>query len=139
MSDALLLRYSGGLVDIGEMDAYEAAGNIIAFTDFMGVCASAVYGEKTHLKTSVQGLEHGSFVIQFGFDIAGFAATLLTGPVDFKSFISFFKEAIDLFRHLGGERPTNITKHGEKIEITNNRGTVHIYLTGMWKLFWKIG
>lgn len=127
MSNALILRYSEGLVDAGEMDSYDAADNIIAFTEFMGVCALAAYGDKAKLKTSVRGIAPGSFVIQFGIDVVGIGATLLTGPADFKSLIDLFKGAIELLKHLGGVGPSQVVRHGDEVNITNNNGIVQIF------------
>jgi hypothetical protein len=41
---SLVLRYSGPGVESGSMDVYEAAANMMAFSDFIVAAAHAVYG-----------------------------------------------------------------------------------------------
>jgi len=109
------------------MDSYQVATNIIAFSDFLGVVAKYVYGEKIELKTEIQGIRGESFDIDFWLGIAALtvqSATLLGAPLGFKEYFSLIKEAIGVWLHLKGSTPKQITpQSNNKIKIQNQDGS----------------
>lgn len=128
MKDLLTLKYSGLAVDAGRMDAYEAAGNIVAFADFIGVVARAAYGENAKLKTEIKAFEHGSFAVQFALDFGGILATLLTGIGTPKDMYELVNQSFSAWKHLHGADPAEVAVvDGDKISIKNNSGQVSVY------------
>ena len=128
MKDTLTLRYAGPLVDAGRMDAYEAAGNIIAFADFLGVAASAAHGPQAKLKTEIKAFQQGSFAVQFALEFGGIMATLFSGISSPKDMYEIIRQSFDAWRHLAGNDPkaTTILDNGA-IQVTNNHGQIAVY------------
>ena len=56
MQSKLSLRYEGAAVDAGEMDVYEVASNLVAFSDFVVAAAKATYGDSADVRADVVGL-----------------------------------------------------------------------------------
>ena len=127
MKDTLTLKYSGAQVRAGRMDAYETAGNIIAFADFIGVAARATYGEGAKLKTEVKAFEHGSFAVQFALDFGLLQNLFASGP-DPRSLYDLIWQSFEAWKHLKGEDPlkTEVTNDGS-VHVTNHGGQVAIY------------
>ncbi len=125
MSHAITLKYRGAAVESGRMDAYETAGNIVAFSDFLGVLAKAAYGPQVRLKTEVRAFEHGSFAVQFALDLGGILATLLSGVGTPKDLYELASHSFQAWKHLQGSDPKTVTKVSDThVQIENNHGQV---------------
>lgn len=125
MERKLSLVYKGPSVDSGQMDVYQAAANMMAFSDFVLAAAKASYGDRVEARAEVSGFDRGSFVTDIVFNVVGPAATLLTahGP-DF--YLLVLKEAIDLWKKLQGHPPQKIEMGdgGQTANVTNNSGQI---------------
>src|SRR5690606_27877557 len=77
MQTQLSLIYTGPAVEGGQMDVYQAAANMLAFSEFVVVAAKATFGESTNARAQVAGFGRGSFVTELVFNVAGPAANLL--------------------------------------------------------------
>lgn len=109
----------------GRLDAYEAAANMIAFTDFLAVAARCAYGRNATIKADVYGITKGSFSIQFLLDLGGVFATLFAGPASPKDLFDVIRDGFSAWRHLEGEDPAKIQQTNENsVAITNNSGQV---------------
>lgn len=127
LSDLLSLEYHGQPVELGRMDAYQAAANIIAFSDFMGVVTKNTFGEKIELRTEIQGIRGESFDIDFFISIFGYTTTLLTltGSPSIKDYFEFIKESIRAWKHLKGEPPKTITQQqNNTMQLQNQEGQI---------------
>lgn len=128
MKDNLKLRYAGSAVDDGRMDAYEVAGNIIAFTDFLSILSKEIYGDEAKLKTKVSAFEHGSFSVQFVLDYGGLIATLFGGVSTPKDLYDLIAGCFNCWKHLDGELPSRITNNGDgSVAVENNHGVVNYF------------
>lgn len=124
----LSLSYHGEAVDSGRLDVYEAAANMMAFSDFVTAAGKSMYGPKVHLKAEVSGFRAGSFVTDVTFQLALPAASLL-GLVDVQEMLKTLKDALDIWKHLRGVPPAKVEHKagdGDHIEVTNNSGEVII-------------
>jgi len=122
----LSLRYQGPAVESGEMDVYEAATNMVAFSDFMVASAKEAYGESAFVKANVIGIGKGSFVTDLAINVLGPAATIFS-TISPDKFIDLLKEAFDLWKFLKGKPPTkvvNVSDKGQQIEVVNNNGQI---------------
>lgn len=119
MSEQLSLRYAGGPVDDGRMDAYEVAAAILAFSEFLNRAGRTAYGEKMHLATEIQGFRQNCFDIQFAVDMAGVTASVLSGVAPTaKDLVDLAKQALELFKHLRGQPPREVTpQEGNQAEV----------------------
>lgn len=128
MTHSITLKYSGPAADSGQMDAYEAAGNIIAFSDFLSVLAKTAYGQQARLKTEVRAFEKGSFAVNFALDMGGIMATLFSGVANPKDLYELSKHSFQAWKHLQGEDPKSVTHVDDRhIEVVNNHGQVATY------------
>ncbi|BEV17797.1 hypothetical protein HBDW_45850 [Herbaspirillum sp. DW155] len=126
MQTSISIRYKGPAVDNGLMDVYQAASNMVAFSEFMVTAVKSKYGDHTDVKAEVSGFEHGSFVTNLVMDIAGPAATLLA-TVSAKDVYSLVKDAMSLWKFLKGAAPKAVSYTNEKgmqANVTNNNGQV---------------
>jgi hypothetical protein len=124
----LSLSYHGEAVDSGRLDVYEAAANMMAFSDFVTAAGKSMYGPTVHLKAEVSGFRAGSFVTDVTFQLALPAASLL-GLVDIQEMLKTLKDALEIWRHLKGAPPAKVEQKsgdGDHIEVTNNSGDVII-------------
>lgn len=80
MQTRLSLRYTGPAVDAGMMDVYEAAANMVAFSEFIVAAAKVTFGEKAEARAEVAGLGRGSFVTDLVISFGGPLATLFSSP-----------------------------------------------------------
>ena len=121
----LSLKYSGPAVEAGQMDVYEAAANMIAFSDFMVAAAKETYGESASAQANVAGYGKGSFVTDLVINVLGPAATLFStiGP---DQFLAVLKDAFELWKFLKGEPPksVHVLDNGQYAEVHNNNGQV---------------
>lgn len=53
---SLLLKYNGPAVDGGSMDVYQAAANMMAFSNFIVVAAQELYGDEVKVTAKVTAL-----------------------------------------------------------------------------------
>lgn len=117
----LTLRYLGPAVDDGTMNVYDAAGNMIAFSEFVVAATKATYGEAVIARVSVAGFGRGSFLTNFTLDLGGVAATIFSvaSPLEI---LQIIKEAFELWKHLKGKPPETIKQEGDNFLVTNNSG-----------------
>lgn len=124
MQTRLSLRYTGPAVDAGLMDVYEAAANMIAFSEFVVAAAKATYGATAEAKAEVAGFGRGSFVTDLIINIGGPMATLFSA-VSTKDLLSVIKDAVALWKHLEGSPPSQVDRGDESIiKVTNNNGLI---------------
>src|SRR6266853_1964305 len=122
----LSLRYQGPAVEAGEMDVYEAATNMMAFSDFMVASAKEAYGESASVKANVTGIGKGSFITDLAINVLGPAATIFS-TISPDKFLDLLKDAVGLWKFLKGEPPTTITNVSGKsqhVEVINNDGQI---------------
>jgi hypothetical protein len=129
IEDTLTLAYRGQPVLSGRMNSYDAAGYIIAFSDFVGVISRQAYGEKITLQTEIQGFRGNSFDIDFALRIAGITATLFlsNSPLSIKDFIDLIKESVKVWLHLNGAPPKSLSESPNKqnmFQIENQNGQI---------------
>lgn len=124
MKEPITLTYEGGPADLGELDSYEAAGHIVAFSDLVGVCARELNLERSNLRTTVTAAKSGSFSLEFAIEISGVVATLFSGPLTVPEIFSLMKDSFGAFRALKGEKPTETKVEGNQVRITTESGNV---------------
>lgn len=128
INDVLSLEYHGEPVELGRMDAYQVAASIIAFSDYLGVIAKNIYGEKIELKTEIQGIRGNSFDIDFWLAIGSIGvqtASFISQPYGFKEYFEVIKESIKVWLHLRGISPKQITPQTDgTIKIENGDGQI---------------
>lgn len=128
MEELIKLKYKGSKVELGQMDAYEVAASILAFSDFLGVICRQAYGEKASLNTSIKGFQQGSFLIDFLLQVTGITGSLMCGghpsPKDITELIN---GCINFYKHLKGLPPSKLEKNGEKYSVTNNYGQINYF------------
>jgi hypothetical protein len=117
------LKYFGPALDAGRMNVYEAAENMIAFSEFMVVAVKVTYGDSADVKAEVGGFEHNCFETSLVFNLLGPAATVFSA-VEPHHIWRVVKGAIALWKHLQGRPPTAITYNGPNVSVTNNNGTI---------------
>jgi hypothetical protein len=123
----LSLSYHGAAVDEGQLDVYDAAANMIAFSDFVTVAGKAVYGSKVEINAKMGGFRQGSFVTDVYFQVVLPTLTLLP-LVDVQEVLKTVKNALDVWKHLKGAPPKSVEPigNGDQINVTNNNGDVII-------------
>lgn len=124
----LALSYHGQAVDDGRLDVYEAAANMVAFSEFVSSAARAVYGSSATMRAEVAGYRTGSFITDVAFQVVLPVASVL-GSVDMHTVLKTIKEALELWKHLRGAPPAAINPvggDGDQISVTNNTGDVFI-------------
>lgn len=119
----LSLSYHGTAVDEGRLNVYDAAANMIAFSDFVTVAGKAVYGPSVELKAEVAGFRAGSFVTDVYFQIMLPSMALLP-LVDVQSVLRTIKDSLDIWKHLKGSPPKSVEAKGsgDNIAVTNSNG-----------------
>lgn len=122
---SILLRYQGPAVEDGTMNVYDAAANMVAFSDFVVAAAHKIYGEDVHVKAEVTAFKHASFGTDLLFEVVGASAAILPLIPDIVSIATTIKDSIDLFRFLKGEEPSKIEHRDDNsINVTNNSGNI---------------
>lgn len=119
----LSLSYHGSAVDEGRFDVYDAAANMIAFSDFVTVAGKAVFGPNVDLKAEVGGFRAGSFVTDVYFQLV-LPSMVLLPAVDVQGVVKTIKDALDIWKHLKGSPPAKVEQRGDgdTITVTNNNG-----------------
>jgi hypothetical protein len=132
INEILSLEYHGEPVCLGRMNSYQVASSIIAFSDFLGVIAKNVYGEKIELKTEIQGIRGESFDIDFCLAVSSFAVqtvSFIGSSVGFKEYFDLIKEAIKAWIHLKGLSPKEVTPQNDNsVKIENQDGQI-VYIS----------
>lgn len=125
---SLLLKYNGPAVDSGSMDVYQAAANMMAFSDFTVVAAKALYGEEAKVTAQVTALRHSSFAVDLLFSITGISPLLLPVLPDVRMLVGTIRDCFEVRKHLQGRPPEKIESQGNgKISLTNYSGQVYIF------------
>lgn len=129
MQTRLSLRYSGPAVDAGLMDVYEAAANMIAFSEFVVSAAKSTYGDSVDAKAEVAGFGRGSFVTDLVLSFGGPLATLFSSGTA-KELLGIINEAVALWKHLSGSPPAKVDGDGgNSLSVTNNNGQILVVQT----------
>jgi hypothetical protein len=116
------LVYGGERIASGEMDAAAVAHSILTFGRFIGIVAESVHTPEVEVRTTVRGIQSGSFDIAFGIHLAEAAGVLFAAKeVNLPEVI---KSVLDLLKHLNGRKPAKATHEGTKVTIENNNGNV---------------
>ncbi len=123
MQARISLKYNGPAVDSGRMDAYEAAANMVAFSDFVVQAAKSLYGESSQVRADVAGFGRGSFITDLFFEAAGPMATLVASGTA-KELLEIVGESISLWKHLKGTPPAAVDRIGDEFHVTNRDGNV---------------
>jgi hypothetical protein len=122
---SILLRYQGWAVEDGSMDVYDAAKNMMAFSDYVIVAAHKLYGEHVEVKAEVNAFQRGSFMTDLAFQVMGVAATVLPIMPDIGGVITAVKESLELYVFLKGEAPQKIEHRDDRsVHVTNNNGSI---------------
>ena len=124
MRETLVLRYDGGEAAQGEMDAYQAAAAVVAFSDFLAISAKAGLGSEAEVRTTVRGVSRGSFTVEFSLHIAGAVATLIASEMGPETVVALLKDAFRVYKHLEGRPPEKVEPAGARTNITNDSGIV---------------
>jgi hypothetical protein len=119
----LSLRYRGPAVEAGQIDVYQAAANMVAFSEFMVASAKETYGENASAKANVSGYGRGSFVTDLVINVVGPVATIF-GTLTPENFLEILKDAFKLWKFLEGEPPGSVVvaDNGQYAEVLNNNG-----------------
>jgi len=130
---SILLRYQGPAVDDGTMNVYDAAANMVAFSNFVVAAAHKLYGEDVQVTADITSFKHASFGTDLLFQLApAVAATLPILPMlpNLISVATTVKESIELYRFLKGEEPANVQHiNDHSINVTNNSGNIIVVHT----------
>lgn len=128
MEYQLSLRYLGSAVESGEMDVYDTATNMIAFSDFVAVAAKTIYGNNAEVQSRVSGFSRGSFITDFVIKIWE-PATLIISSTDSKTLFELVTQGLDFWKFLKGESPKSVTNiettdRAQYLRVENNNGQV---------------
>ncbi|MBH1655828.1 hypothetical protein U4I41_12790 [Stenotrophomonas maltophilia] len=127
---SILLRYQGPAVDDGTMNVYDAAANMVAFSDFVVAAAHKVYGEDVYVKAEITAYKHASFGTDLLFQVVGASMAVLPLLPDLVSVATTVKDSIELFRFLKGEEPAKVVHNDDhSINVTNNSGNIIVVNT----------
>ncbi len=127
---SILLRYQGPAVDDGTMNVYDAAANMVAFSDYVVAAAHKLYGDDVVVKAEINAFQRGSFVTDILFQVAGIGSTLLSITTDVKGVVNTVKQSLELFKFLKGSPPAKIEKRDDhSINVTNNNGNIIVVTT----------
>lgn len=121
----LSLKYHGKAVDEGRLNVYEAAATMLAFSEFVTEAGRIVFGPKVEMRAQVEGFRQGSFLTDMMFQLVGPAIPLLAS-VDMGEVIKTLKSAFDLYKHLKGSPPKEVSQvnNTQSVNITNQDGKV---------------
>lgn len=123
METKIALRYEGPAVDTGQMDVYEAAANMVAFSEFVVSAAKSTFGDSVDARASVAGFGRGSFVTDLVFNLAGVSATVFTVATP-DHLWDIVKGALAIWKHLKGAPPAKVEYSGQQVSVTNNNGQI---------------
>ena len=127
---SILLRYQGPAVDDGTMNVYDAAANMVAFSNFVVAATHKLYGDDVQVTAEITAFKHASFGTDLLFQVVGAAAAALPLLPDIVSVATTVKDSIELYRFLKGEEPTKVVhNHNHSVNVTNNSGNVIVVNT----------
>lgn len=127
---SILLRYQGPAVDTGAMNVYDAAANMVAFSNFVVAAAHKLYGEDVLVTADITAFKHASFGTDLLFQIGNTAAVVLPILPNIVSVATTVKESIELYRFLKGEDPAKVEHiNDQSINVTNNSGNIIVVHT----------
>ena len=129
---SIVLRYQGPAVDDGSMDVYQAAANMVAFSEFVVAAAHTLYGADVEVKAEVNAFQRGSFETDLTFHVLGTAGTILSAMApNMAGVVSVLKESLDLFRFLKGQAAEKVEHidNSNRVSVTNVNGNVTIVQT----------
>lgn len=125
---SILLRYQGPAVDDGTMDVYDAAANMVAFSDFVVAAAHQLYGKDVQVKAEVNAFARGSFETDLLFQVIGLGASVLAvdpGLAGVTAVVNVVNESLGLFKFLEGKPPAKIEHRDDRsVNVTNNNGNI---------------
>ena len=127
---SILLRYQGPAVDDGTMNVYDAATNMVAFSNFVVAATHKLYGDDVQVTAEVTAFKHASFGTDLLFQVIGATAATLPLLPDIVSVATTVKDSIELFRFLKGEEPAKVVHNDDhSVNVTNNNGNVIVVNT----------
>lgn len=125
--EVLTLRYKGPSITEDGMDAYEVAGSIRGFSDFVSRIGREVYGDKAKQKTKIRRIKPGSIEIDFIQFISDSSVQLaIAAGIDAQIKIpDLITRCFELLKHLQGEPAVSLKYEGDKgCLVQNNSGVV---------------
>lgn len=126
----MILKYDGESIANGDMDVYDLATGLIAFSDFLVMTAHSAFGQDVLVTAKIKPFRKGSFISDMVFHLAGVTGTLVSCQFDIKSVLSLAKELLGFIKFLGGEKPKAINKiegsPGAVIVENSNGVTINI-------------
>lgn len=127
---SILLRYQGPAVDDGTMNVYDAAANMVAFSNFVVTAAHKLYGEDVQVTADIAAFKHASFGTDLMFQVMQATAATLPMLPNLISVATTVKESIELYRFLKGEKPAKVQHiNDHSINVTNNSGNIIVVNT----------
>ncbi len=129
---SIVLRYRGGALDDGSMDVYQAAANMVAFSDYVVAATHHLYGDGVQVKAEVNAFKEGSFETDLTFQVLSFSGALLTlSAPHMDGVVGVVKESLDLFRFLQGRAAAKVERidNSNNVTVTNVNGNVTIVQT----------
>lgn len=127
---SILLRYQGPSVDDGTMNVYDAAANMVAFSNFVVGAAHKLYGDEVQVTADITAFKHASFGTDLMFQVMQATAATLPMLPNLISVATTVKESIELYRFLKGEKPAKIQHiNDHSINVTNNSGNIIVVNT----------
>jgi hypothetical protein len=127
---SILLRYQGPAVDDGTMNVYDAAANMVAFSNFVVGAAHKLYGDEVQVTADITAFKHASFGTDLMFQVMQATAATLPMLPNLISVATTVKESIELYRFLKGEKPAKIQHiNDHSINVTNNSGNIIVVNT----------
>lgn len=127
---SILLRYQGPAVDDGTMNVYDAAANMVAFSNFVVAAAHKLYGEDVQVTADITAFKHASFGTDLMFQVMQATAATLPMLPNLISVATTVKESIELYRFLKGEEPAKVQHIDDhSINVTNNSGNIIVVNT----------
>lgn len=127
---SILLRYQGPAVDDGTMNVYDAAANMVAFSNFVVAAAHKLYGEDVQVTADITAFKHASFGTDLMFQVMQATAATLPMLPNLISVATTVKESIELYRFLKGEEPAKVQHiNDHSINVTNNSGNIIVVNT----------
>jgi hypothetical protein len=127
---SILLRYQGPAVDDGTMNVYDAAANMVAFSNFVVAAAHKLYGEDVQVTADITAFKHASFGTDLIFQVMQATAATLPMLPNLISVATTVKESIELYRFLKGQEPAKVQHiNDHSINVTNNSGNIIVVNT----------
>lgn len=123
MKTEITLKYDGQALAEGQMDVYQTAANMIAFSEFMAVSVNAIYGKDAQTRAKVVGFRGGSFTTMLAIQVLGAAGAVFTELTPGQLW-DVVKGTFLIWKHLKGEPAKSIENHGQMVNVENNSGQI---------------